>query len=204
MTRADDDSDGSDGLDGLLIEDNTEAQVSALPGLLSPPRGWPSCFTQPAMKAFISGELGGRKVRLSELPPSETQELVAGLPLSPTDPQGNALKVREAFGYDMLGGFALYEKEVSDGAADPYIGKAHWWNVSAKGLWLDFTPRAYTELVLVESSRTAVPPPSTELLARLDGIRAATLREEEARGVDLNPSALGPMRPSCSPALDAM
>ena len=45
--------------------------------------------------------------------------LAVALPLSPSDPQGNALKVREALGYDVLGGFALYEKETSDGAAHP-------------------------------------------------------------------------------------
>ena len=146
---------------------------AAEPNLLSPPCDWPACFAKPKLKSFIGGELGGRKVRLSERPPEAELEATASLSLSPADPLANAMAVREALGYDVLGGFAVFERTDASSSADVYVGRPHYWNVTTKGLWVDLTPRAHDEVVLVESGRSAVAEPSAELLARLPAIRSA-------------------------------
>ena len=179
----DDDDNDDDGLEleenDLALEDNDASVPAANPMLISPPRGWPGCFSTPALKEFVANELNGRKVRLSERPPEAEAELVHGLDLNPSDPRANAVRVREALGYDILGGFALYERaDAVTGGSDAYTAQPHWWNVTPKGLWIDATPRPHAELVLVESGRIEVPAMSAELSERLSAIRLAQAEQE--------------------------
>lgn len=158
------------------IEDVTEEQATGGPaGLLSPPRGWPACFSAPALKSFIASELAGRRVRLSEPPPAPLLEQVAALGLAPGDSLANALKVRAHCGWEVIGGFALYERAAPADGDERFVGVERWWNANAKGLWLDMTPRPERDVVLVESARTPVPEPTAA-----DGEAAAAMLQREA------------------------
>ena len=91
----------------LLLEENNDEDES----LLSPPRGWPECFsTSKALKSFIELELGGRRVRLSEPPADEHAELAEGLGLRASDALTNALRLRSRYGWDVRGGFILFDE----------------------------------------------------------------------------------------------
>ena len=69
------------------------------------------CFsTSKALKSFIELELGGRRVRLSEPPADEHAELAEGLGLRASDALTNALRLRSRYGWDVLGGFILFER----------------------------------------------------------------------------------------------
>ena len=93
--------------------------------------------------------------------------------LSAADPCGNALQVRRLLGWAVIGGYILFETSQGEPrreavAAPEYRAEPHWWNVSAKGVWVDLTPRTqHKDLVLVESPKTRVPPPSPEEAAML-------------------------------------
>jgi hypothetical protein len=75
-------------------------------------------------------------------------------------------------GWQVLGGFTVFE---SAARAGEYISRAHWWNANERGLWIDATPRRHAQLVLVESDKTPVPPPSDDEVARFERLRAAAV-----------------------------
>ena len=91
--------------------------------------------------------------------------------------------LRSRFGWDVLGGFILFERAE---AAESFVGRAHYWNANARGLWIDLTPRRHKELVLVESARTAVPSPEPEPqeASRLEALRSDELRRLDRRDAE--------------------
>ena len=127
--------------------------------LLSPPRGWPGCFSEPPLRAFLERELGGKRVRLCGRTPAGH---AAHLELSASDSRTNAELVRRHMGWPVVSGYALYERAdapADAGAAERYIGVARYWNARGDdGVWIDATPRAHAQLVLVESPRARAPP----------------------------------------------
>lgn len=142
---------------------------------LSPPRFWPQAFTQfKPMKTFISNKLEGRKVRLTEAPhPLEIERLRTLLhaDLQEGHAKFNAVAVRRALGWQIIGGYILLEERQGSGRKDPvekplYHGQRHWWNVTPMGMWVDFTPRGFKQLVLVESAKVKVVRLSQESLGR--------------------------------------
>ena len=166
----------------LLLEENNDEDASADESLLSPPRGWPECFsTSKALKSFIELELGGRRVRLSEPPADEHAELAEGLGLRASDALTNALRLRSRYGWDVLGGFILFERA---SVAGSFVGTPHFWNANARGLWIDLTPRRHKMLVLVESARTAVPSPEPQEASRLEALRSDELRRLDRRDAE--------------------
>ena len=170
-----------DNVDELTIEDNdTGADDGAAQQLLSPPRNWPDCFSKPALKQFIAGELKGRRVRLSDPPEPEHVRMGAGMQLASGAALDNALKLRDKYGWDVLGGFVLYEEAQSEGS---YTSREHFWNANARGLWLDLTPRRaeHSSLVLVDSALVPVPVPTAEQQARIEKAKKRELAEAERR-----------------------
>ena len=166
----------------LEIEDNAEDDLSVPTNLISPPRGWPDCFKTQTMKTFIANELAGRRVRLSEAPDPEHLEMAAGIGLAASDSRGNALKLRDRYGWEMLGGFMLLERaDAPAGSADLYVGEPHYWNANSRGLWIDLTPRRYKDIVLVESASTPVPTPTPGEQKRHETLRAEELARSVAR-----------------------
>ena len=148
----------------------TQDQCYAWANYLSPPRGWPYVFSNhDGCKAFIKS-LAGRRVRLTEpAHPLELERLrAAGVEMLDGDPRGNAVKVRRQLGWEILGGYVLLELAQGEGRQDIpasgsfYHGEKHWWNCTPGGVWLDLTPRRHKKMVLVESSKVAVPPPTAE------------------------------------------
>lgn len=132
---------------------------------VSPPRGWPGVFTEsPAMKQYVKN-LKGRRMRLTEPPSALELERVITLQaqgILSRDSRANAIAVRQALGWEVMGGVVLLELSQglsrSEAVSSPlYHAEPHWWNVTPRGLWVDFTPREHRKLVLVE---TAVPTPS--------------------------------------------
>ena len=146
----------------LALEENEETGDRPIMGaeevgLLSPPRNWPDCFSSAKLKSYVMTELKGRRVRLSEAPEPEHVRMAAGMKLSASDALGNAVRLRDKYGWDVLGGFTLYESlSPASGAAHGYTSRPHYWNSNARGLWLDLTPRpdAHASKVLVESPET--------------------------------------------------
>lgn len=127
--------------------------------LISPPRNWPDSAA--GATKFVSKVLKGTKMRLVGGMAPENEAVLAGVTLRIADSRGNAMRVRERTGWTILRGFVLYERrEVQDGD-EPYVGVAHYWNATPRGLWIDATPRLpqHASLVLVESAQPAPPPP---------------------------------------------
>lgn len=57
-----------------------------------------------------------------------------------------------------------------------YHGQRHWWNVTPAGLWVDFTPRGFKQLVLVESTKVRVPEPAAD---EVESMRRPARRADE-------------------------
>ena len=160
--------------DELVIEENDEVNDGndeATSSLLSPPRNWPDCFSTNALKQYVATSLKGRRVRLSDPPEAEHVRMGAGMQLTAGAgaPLANAIKLRDMYGWDVLGGYILYEEDTAD--EEPrYTSREHFWNANARGLWIDLTPRraSHSSLVLVESASVAAPVPSPEQQARIE------------------------------------
>ena len=173
--------------DELVIEDNDEVNDGndeATSSLLSPPRNWPDCFSTNALKQYVATSLKGRRVRLSDPPEAEHVRMGAGMQLTAGvgAPLANAVKLRDKYGWDVLGGYILYEEDTTD--EEPrYTSREHFWNANARGLWIDLTPRraSHSSLVLVESASVAAPVPSPEQQARIDRARQREMAEAERR-----------------------
>ena len=149
--------------DDVVASDPSRA--SRGPPFVSPPRGWPGCFSSnKALKSFLGGkqQLGGKRVRLTEEPSASDLAAVAEVDLmlvdelQPDDPFGNAERVRDALGWEVRKGFAVLELEAAPGEA--WVAHRRWWNAAPEASgekWVDFTPRpaGLETLVLVESAR---------------------------------------------------
>ena len=180
MAAADVELEDNEDDEPLALEENEEA-AAAREDLLSPPRGWPECFSKSlALKQYISAELGGTRVRLSE-PPDDDHRAMAEAVGERDSALATALALRSRYGWDVLGGFALFERAAS---ADSFVGEPHYWNANARGLWIDLTPRTHTEIVLVESPKTAVPPPAAGEAMRLEALRSSELAALERRDAE--------------------
>ena len=167
----------------VALEDNNDMALATGDDddLLSPPRDWPDCFSTSAeLKAFIGTELGGRRVRLSEAPDAEHLAMAEGL-LSGSDALQNALTLRSRFGWEVLGGYMLFERASTPGA---FVSRPHHWSANARGLWIDLTPRRHKDIVLVESASTAIPPLSAAEAPRIEALRAAELAAAEKRDAE--------------------
>ena len=163
--------------DDVVASDPSRA--SRGPPFVSPPRGWPGCFSSnKALKSFLGGkqQLGGKRVRLTEEPSASDLAAVAEVDLmlvdelQPDDPFGNAERVRDALGWEVRKGFAVLELEAAPGEA--WVAHRRWWNAAPEASgekWVDFTPRpaGLETLVLVESARgdKQPAPPSAALRA---------------------------------------
>ena len=130
--------------------------------MISPPTGWPDCFNTPEMQTYItSAKISGQRVRLcGKLGPAELSK-VSKLKLTASDTCANAVKVREATGWQIIAGFVLYEKP-SAGAEGKYVAEQRWWNAKtnkdgSSGKWVYASPGRPPEVVLVESAKTPIP-----------------------------------------------
>jgi len=172
-----------DGSDGASVGGPTSASAAEplAHSLVSPPRDWPASFKSAVLQKYVLEELAGKRVRLTKEPAEEHVAAAAecGVQLVAGDSRSNALALRSHLGWQCLGGFALFE---SAERAGEYTGRPYWWNGSAKGLWIDLTPRAeqHRAIVLVESAHTAVPDPSAEETRRFLQLRAAEVGEKAA------------------------
>ena len=137
--------------------------------LISPPTGWPESFNTPELQAYITNKLAGERVRLcGKLGPAE-QSKVAKLKLSASDTRANAVRVRQATGWSIIAGFALYERPPGSAGDDEgrYAAEQRWWNAKtnkdgSSGKWVDASPGRPAEVVLVESPKTPVPGEDSE------------------------------------------
>ena len=145
--------------------------------LLSPPRDWPASAKK--CTKYVAKVLRGKRMRLVELAGDDHLAMLAGVQLNLDDACNNAIRVQEHTGWQVLSGFALYERaDVDPDAADAdrFVGVEHFWNVNPRGLWIDATPRKpeHQQLVLVESSLTIAPePPAPCMWCRSDRCLAA-------------------------------
>jgi len=166
------------------------------------------------MKEFIAKKLGGKRVRLTDTAHTMEYERLTrlGVKLNSEDPRGNAIQIRRHLGWDVVGGWILFELAQGCGRKDTveksiYHGEAHWWNVTNKGLWMDLSPRReqHKRMVLVESARTPLPiatPEEEEAMTRpaeradeliadfvVDGVemRGLRLTEKHLDGTDVEP-----------------
>lgn len=69
-----------------------------------------------------------------------------------------------------------------------YHGQRHWWNATPAGLWVDFTPRGFKQLVLVESIKVKVPEPAADELESMR--RPARRADELSMEIECNGAAL--------------
>ena len=147
----------------------TPAELFNWSKYISPPRGWPEAFTyfQP-MKEFLAKRLKAQRVRLIEVPhPLELERLERTHFFVPTadDALHNAVSVRRLLGWPIVCGYILLEEAQGCGRKDAvnsalYHGEKHWWNVTARGVWVDVTPRRHKKLVLVQSAKVSSPAPT--------------------------------------------
>ena len=161
------------------------AKNSSSKGLVSPPSGWPKCFSENAtLKALLGKKgLGGKRCRLTGSPSAADKAEFAGVTISSEDPFGNAEACQQSCGWTVVKGFAVYQLE----GEDTFVGHKRWWCQKESGVWVDPTPRpdGVVEMVLLESSL------STKAQTKMsDGVRAAA---EERLG-------LGGLAASAAPA----
>jgi hypothetical protein len=157
-------------------------------GFVSPPRGWPQSFSTPELTAFVKADaIAAKRVRLTQPPADEYVELASDVEVVADDALGNAVRLRARRGWDVLGGFILYEWAERPGE---YHAEPHYWNTTSRGLWIDLTPRRHASLVLIESDRprSPIPAPTHKELELMEALRAAptaesasTQRKESAR-----------------------
>lgn len=125
---------------------------------ISPPLGWPDCFQLPPLASFISQSLIGKRVRACAPISEANASKLKGVPLIEEDSRTNAQLVRGKLGWEMLAGYAVYERSdvtASDGGP-VFVARPFWWNVKSNGAWVDATPRGSLhrgDLVLVESDK---------------------------------------------------
>ena len=152
---------GLDLIDSLGDVTLTWDEMSSL--LLSPPREWPACFELPPLASFVSDALLGKRVRACGGVSEANAAKIAGIEFG-EDSRANAERVRAKTGWDILSGYAVYERSdiAAPDGSPAFVGRPFWWNVKKNGAWVDATPRGPLhagELVLVESDRVPLPPP---------------------------------------------
>eukprot|EP00966_Prymnesium_polylepis_P211714 4903078-Prymnesium_polylepis.1 len=122
--------------------------------LISPPSGWPGSFSSNATLKALMGkkQLAGKRCRLTGTPSAEDAAKVAAIELAHDDSFGNAEKVQEVIGWQVIKGFTVYELKASGGTV--FVAHKRWWNQKDTGVWVDYTPRptGVTEMVLLESA----------------------------------------------------
>ena len=84
-------------------------EVQTVAVRLSPPRGWPDCFSTPELQQYIEHELKGQRVRLTERPGPADEAKIHRLRLKTDDSLTVARRVQQEFGWPIIAGYALYE-----------------------------------------------------------------------------------------------
>ena len=145
--------------------------------VISPPRNWPSCFKTAALQQFVASEaIKAKRVRLTAAPTVEQLQEAAGMSIVEGDAVGNATRARFHLGWQVFGGFILYERENQPAE---YRVETHYWNATRRGLWVDLTPRRvhHAALVLIESAMVVVPEPTADERAAIAAAVAARAKE---------------------------
>lgn len=136
---------------------------------MSPPTDWPKCFQENATLKRLLGKKGlaGKRCRLTALPSNEDKSKYAAVDICPEDPFGNAEKVHQVCGWEVIKGYAVYELR---GAEGTFVAHKRWWNQKESGVWVDPTPRldGAHDMVLLESSAA-----TKDKVKMSDAVRAA-------------------------------
>ena len=171
------------------------------PHLLSPPDGWPQIFKQSKeMKDFLKG-LKTTRVRLVTRPMGEDGKNISkvlGQEGGKLDGFQRAVKLRDALGWKIISGFALWQ----NGPYDRYIAHERWWNENDQGVWVESWPQeprvaSYRGFdagtVLVEAKGNVKKPPAYvpgdgPALPIADASLATTRKNDNKEGDEVKPT----------------
>jgi len=135
-----------------------ELEASALGGI-GFPRNWPAVYSSNKVLKQLIGKKGlcaGKKVGVTGTPTEEESTLVKDLTLLPLQSFANSEKVRDAKGWQIVMGWAVFE-HLDCCVGEGFVAERYWWNAGSDGKWVDFTPRpeAWPELLLAEAAGDA-------------------------------------------------
>ena len=90
---------------------SSDPATKSAESLMSPPTDWPKCFQENATLKRLLGKKGlaGKRCRLTALPSNEDKAKYAAVDIFPEDPFGNAEKVHQVCGWEVIKGYAVYE-----------------------------------------------------------------------------------------------
>ena len=169
--------------------------------LVSPPSGWPKCFSENATLKGLMGKknLAGKRCRLTGAPSKEDMGKLDGVQIDPEDPFGNAERISQACGWQVIKGYVVYELGGAD--AGNFVAHKRWWNQKDSGVWLDATPRlpGIGDMVLLESALS-----TKTQMALSAGVRAAAKSRLALGGLVAGTGkAAAPAAPAAKPAKPA-
>mmetsp|Transcript_91357 Transcript_91357/g.190995 ORF Transcript_91357/g.190995 Transcript_91357/m.190995 type:complete len:891 (-) Transcript_91357:43-2715(-) len=139
-------------------------QATAL-GNLGFPREWPEVYSSSKVLKSLIGKKGrcaGKRVGVLVEPLEEEKAAVKGLALDRLSSFLNAERVQKHAGLDIVQGWAIYE-HVDLGLSEGFVAQRYWWNMTAEGKWIDFSPwpASQTQLILAEAAGDASKSKST-------------------------------------------
>jgi len=124
-------------------------------------RNWPRVYSSSKqgskvlrnMLSQTSGPCPAKRVQMIGRPDRASQKLILqNTKLQPMQSFENACVVRKFAGYHVVRGWVVYDL-MNSNPGEGYIAQRYWWNMTADGRWVDFTPRpeGMASLLLVEA-----------------------------------------------------
>eukprot|EP00747_Dinoflagellata_sp_TGD_P020216 gnl/TRDRNA2_/TRDRNA2_127678_c0_seq1.p1 gnl/TRDRNA2_/TRDRNA2_127678_c0~~gnl/TRDRNA2_/TRDRNA2_127678_c0_seq1.p1 ORF type:complete len:1009 (-),score=186.90 gnl/TRDRNA2_/TRDRNA2_127678_c0_seq1:67-3093(-) len=119
------------------------------------PRDWPEVYSQSrALKSLIGkrGPCAAIRTAVMGVPEKHHRHLAEGLQMRRLHSFVNAEALRRSRGLAVVKGWAIYDLLRSD-PGEAFVAERYWWNATADGEWVDFTPRpeAMEELLVAEA-----------------------------------------------------
>lgn len=135
-------------------EDHEHDEPSEI-GRHSFPRDWPDVYEESeVLRSMLKkkGPCAAKRVSVVPNIGDEHKSRVAGLELRWLQSLSNAEAVKKKAGLAVVEGWAIYDL-LDDVTGAAFAAERYWWNTTADGTWLDFSPRAENvqQLLLVEA-----------------------------------------------------
>jgi len=134
-------------------EDHQHDRASEI-GPHSFPRDWPDVYEESGVLRSMLKKTGPCAAKRVSVVPNMSQDQIADvahLGLRPLHSLCNAEAIQKHFGLAVIEGWALHDL-LDDVTGAAFVAERYWWNSTADGKWVDYSPRAQNvgQLLLVE------------------------------------------------------
>jgi len=158
------------------------------------PRDWPDVYeSSEALKSLLrrKGPCPAKRVSVVASPTSKDQSLLKDFTPLRLQSFTNAETMKASSGLDIVEGWAIYDL-FDDVTGAAFVAEKYWWNKTADGEWIDFTPHPENvqEMLLAESVNGVAKPAGVLTQSQFDlAERLFSLRFPRAKANSLKAAA---------------